>query len=134
VIVITKLGQADFLETKIGKKPPENLICRLYINDVTPHESYQHDQYIEVSPLVYHYSLIRPEDWSIKTNTEQNTIYLEAVVRFEFSGWCDKVYGYYCEGENSGILKIASKFDAPYAIGVEGGSITVIVNLFLSNI
>ena len=137
MITFTDLGQTDFLTAMVGK---ENLICRLFTNDIIPKYNYQQDKYIEVLPLVYRYCLITPDQWKVKIIKDyvepekEDLLGISAIANFQFSGYSDKVYGYYVEGETSGILKFASRFDTPYSIGVEGGSIVVSINLVLKNV
>ena len=136
MIEFTDLGSTDFLSTMVGKHKPENLILKLFTNDIVPKPNRQQDQFTEATPLTYRYALISPDMWEIKKIKidEEETMTLSCNIKFEFSGWANDIYGYYAIGETSGILKFYSRFDESYSISTEGGSITVNVNLLLKNI
>ena len=135
-ITFTDLGETNMLSTMVGKHKPENLIIRLFVNDIVPKPNRQQDQFTEATPLTYRYALISPDMWEIKKIKVNNKeeLCLSAIAKWEFSGWSDHIYGYYAEGETSGIVKFYSRFEEPYNIGVEGGSITNVLQLFLKNI
>lgn len=130
--VASNEGDAQMLGLILNKNSVENLILKLFTNNVTPDKSQAAAGFTECAAAGYAATTLTPGSWTVTAGTgagstpttgayPQQTFTLTAATT---------VYGYYLVGATSGKCYFAEKFsDGPYAIPSGGGTIKVTLNV-----
>ena len=109
----------------LNASQPEDLLLKLFENDVTPASGDTEASYIE--PWQYSPRILTGIDWSI-----DDARAAASAQSFEFQDYRGKVFGYFIVTANSGKLMWAERFsDGPYRIQNKGDKITVAARLTL---
>lgn len=122
-IVVTHGGSADALRYFVNKSAPEDLVLRLYTNDVEPGESDEARKYIEAKGYGYAAVQLRAGDWTILEGPPAAA--RAAQKTFTFTGPLGKVYGYYLTRAHNGRLAYAERFPAPQEVASNGDRIKI---------
>jgi hypothetical protein len=129
-IVIANTGKdatLGYLTNKVTV--PENLILRLYTNDIIPSEFDTSATYTEVGAVA---------GYTSKTLTGATWVIAGATASYPSQTWTfigsvGNIYGYYATRETTGDLVFAERFSAgPYNVATAGDNISVTVNLELN--
>lgn len=123
-LVIPNHGETDALQYFVNKATPQDLVLRLFTNNVTPSESDTAASYTEASGSGYSAITLTGTNWSTPTEGAPSSIsYPEQT--FSFTGTIAAIYGYYCTRASSGRIVLAERFPSgPYAIN-SGDSIKI---------
>ena len=125
-LVVCNQGEAIMLENIINKTAAENLVLRLYSNDVTPGETDTELTYTEVTGNGYAAINVPPADWDAAVAGDPSYIQTTAAKSFVFTGAAGNVYGYYITQVTSGKLVWAERFTgAPFNIVNNGDKIDI---------
>lgn len=123
-LVIPNGAEKVALENFLNKTAPENLVLRLFTNNVTPGESDVVGTYTEASGSGYSSASLTAASWTVTEGAPTEGVYPE--VTFTFTGALGNVYGYYVTGATSGAIKWAERFTgAPFNIQNNGDQIKV---------
>lgn len=124
-LVVPNAAEKRALELLLKKvTPAEDLIIRLYSNNVTPGEADTEATYTEVSGGGYAAVTFTPASWTITEGGPTSAAYPK--ITWTFTGAVGNVYGYYVVESSSGKLRWAERFvDGPYNIDAAGKSIDV---------
>jgi len=123
-LVVPNQGEQIALEALLNKTAPQNLVLRLYTNDVTPGETDTEAAYTEASGDGYAAENLTASSWVVTPGAPTSAAYPQ--VTFTFTGALGNVYGYYLTQAVSGKLVYAERFsDGPYAIANNGDQIKV---------
>ena len=124
-LVVTNQGEGICLEYIVNRDAPENLVLRLYSNDVTPAETDTAVTYTEVSGSGYAAITLTGASWNAPTTGDPSFIDY-AQQTFTFTGAAGNVYGYYMTRATGGELVYAERFtSAPYNVVNNGDKINV---------
>jgi len=114
----------------VNKSSPENLVLRLFTNDVTPSEADTAATYTEAIGSGYSAITLTGASWTITEGSPSTASYAEQT--FTFTGALGNVYGYYLTRATSGRIAFAERFSAaPFAIATNGDQIKVTVQITL---
>lgn len=131
-LLVPDVGEAKMLEAIINKTAPENLVLRLFTNNITPAEGDVAGSYTEASGNGYGALTLTGANWTVATNAG-TTEAAGAQQTFTFTGALGNVYGYYLTQATSGVLMWAERFaDGPYNIVNNGDQIKVTPKLQLA--
>ena len=120
------------LEHIVGKTGVENLLLKLYSNNITPDETDTAGTYTELSGNGYAAKTLTGSSWTITAGAPSLAEYAQQT--FSFTGAAGNVYGYFLVGATSGILKWAERFtDGPYNVTASGDAIKVTPKLTLQD-
>lgn len=123
-LVVPNQGEQIALEALVGKTAGQNLVLRLYTNDVTPGETNTETTYTEASGNGYAAKTLTAANWTFTAGAPSNVAYAEQT--FTFTGALGNVYGYYFTQVTSGLLVWAERFTgAPFAIANNGDQIKI---------
>ncbi len=123
-LVVPNAGEADGLNYFVNKTAPQNLVLRLYTNNVTPGETDTAATYTEASGNGYASVTLTGASWVITEGAPSNAAYAQQT--FTFSGALGNVYGYYLTRATSGVIAFAERFsDGPYNIANNGDQIKI---------
>jgi hypothetical protein len=124
-LVIPNQSEADSLEVFVNKLEPEDIILRLFTNDVTPGDSTTATDFTEASGSGYAAITLTGAGWDSAIEGNPSTI-THPEQTFTLTGALDPLYGYYMTRAVSGRIVGAGRFDdGPYTIPSGGGSVTV---------
>lgn len=124
--VLLNQGEQILLEAFVNKTAPQDLVLRLFTNNVTPAETDTEATYTEDSGDGYAaVPLIGSGGWVFAAGNPSTLTYPEC--NFTYTGTPSKnVYGYFITQETSGKAVIGDRFsDGPYSIANAGDEINV---------
>lgn len=125
-------GEVVALSIQLGKTATENLILKLFSNNITPGESDTSATYTEVSGFGYAAVTLTAANWTITAGAPCIAAYPE--VSFTFTGAFGNVYGYYIMGATSGKVRYAERFaTAPFNVTANGDKVNVTLNISLQD-
>lgn len=102
----------------------ENLVLRLYSNDVTPSETSTAGTFTEASGSGYAAKTLTGASWTVSGTSPTAITYAEQT--FAFTGALGNVYGYYYTRASTGDLIAAERFSgAPQNIQYNGEEIRI---------
>lgn len=123
-IVTPNQGEQLILENNVNKTAPQDLVLKLYENNITPGESDTELTYTEATFPGYAAKTLTGANWTATQGAPTEIAY--ALQAFVATGAGNSVYGYTLEEATSGKLKHAERFTgAPYAIVNNGDTINV---------
>lgn len=129
-LLVPNNGEGDMLSFIVNKSTPENLVLRLFTNNITPGETDTAASYTEASGSGYSAITLTGASWTITEGAPSNASYAEQT--FTFTGALGNVYGYYLTRATSGRIAFAERFSAaPFNITTNGDQIKVTVQITL---
>lgn len=124
-LVVPNNGEGDGLEYFVNKASPQNLVLRLYTNNVTPAETDTAASYTEASGSGYGAITLTGASWGSPSEGAPSSI-AYAQQTFTFTGALGNVYGYFMTRASSGRIALAERFaDGPYNIANNGDQIKI---------
>lgn len=123
--VLLHQGEQVLLEAFVNKTAPQDLILRLFSNNVTPAETDTEASYTEVTGYGYAaIPMVGSGGWTFTSGDPSSIAFGEC--SFAFTGAAGNVYGYDVTQASSGKAVIAERFsDGPYNIAASGDKINV---------
>jgi|PlaIllAssembly_1097288.scaffolds.fasta_scaffold66033_2 hypothetical protein len=127
--VLLRSGELIVLEAFVNMLAPQDLVLRLFTNNITPAETDDEGDYTEDSGDGYdHVDIAGASGWTWAAGDPSSLSYVEC--EFAYTGAGGNVYGYYITQVTSGIAVIAERFtDGPYNIQNSGDRILVTPSL-----
>lgn len=123
-LLIPNNGEGDALSYFLNKATPENLVLRLFTNNITPSETDVSATYTEATGFGYASLTLTGASWVITEGSPSNAAFAQQV--FTFTGALGNVYGYFVTRATSGRIAFAEKFtDGPYPIVNNGDQIKI---------
>ena len=123
-LLVPNHGEGDGLNYFVNKTSPENLVLRLYTNNISPAETDTASTYTEASGFGYAAVTTAGASWTITEGAPSQAAYAQQT--FTFTGNLGNVYGYYFTRVTSGRVSYIERFpDGPYSIVNNGDQIKV---------
>src|SRR3990167_8183264 len=124
-LLVVNNGESIALQLITNKlATPENLILRLYTNNVTPGETDTAATYTEAAGNGYAAITLTGASWTVTGTAPTSIGYAEQT--FTFTGALGNVYGYYLTRATSADLILAERFTgAPFNIANNGDEIKI---------
>lgn len=108
----------------VNAAQPENLVLKLFTNDIVPRDDDDNLSYAEASGFGYSPITLDGQEWKGEKGPPVSIQYAKQV--FSFTGPLGKLYGYYLVQEKSAKLMWAERFaDGPYHVVYAGSKIEV---------
>jgi hypothetical protein len=125
-LLTPNVGEALMLAHMVGKTAIEDLVLKLYKNDVTPAEADTAASYTEADFTGYAAATLTGASWVITPGAPSSAAYAEQAFASSADQSTQSIYGYFVVGASSGTLAWAERFsDGPYAITLNGDEIDV---------
>lgn len=125
-LVLPDVGEADALAAIVAKTPAENLVLRLYTNDITPAEADTTATYTEATFTGYAALTLTPASWVVTEGAPSDATYPQQTFTSSADQAPQSVYGYYLTRVTSGRLAWAERFpNGPYVIANNGDNVKV---------
>lgn len=125
----TKEGNLESLRLMLS----ENLVLRLFENDVRPDYYNTIGDYREPGGDVYSPAILDSQTWNFHFFAgDPVASYPEQT--FEFTGPSGFVYGYYVTDRNNKMVRWAERFDVPYEVLRRGDTVFVVPRIRLPRV
>lgn len=132
-LVVPTASENEMLKTLLGVSNPEDLVLRLFVNNITPGDSDTAATYTEMSTLDYASKSLAKGSWSVAQNASNKAEGSYAQQSWTFSaGTAVTVYGYYITRATTGDLWYAERFTTPHTVQNTGDTIRVTPKITLS--
>lgn len=128
-LIVPNDGEIDGLKYFVNKAVPENLVLRLFTNDITPSEDDETADYTEASGFGYASITLNGASWSDPTGSPATTSYPEQT--FTFSGAIGNIYGYYLTRASSNKIAYAERFATPFNVQSSGSQLKLTLSISL---
>lgn len=121
-LLIADVGEVRMLGNIVNKTAPEDLVLKLYTNNITPAETDTAATYTEATGSGYASKALTGASWTVTSGNPSSATY--ALQTWTFSGALGNVYGYFVVETTSTILKWSERATgAPINIAVSGAKI-----------
>ena len=125
-LLLPNNGEGDALAAIVGKAAAENLVLRLYTNDITPSETDTTATYTEATFTGYAAITLTASSWTVTEGEPGNAAYPQQTFTSSADQSPQSVYGYYFTRVTSGRLAWAERFPSgPYVIANNGDNVKV---------
>ena len=117
-IVVPNTGEAIALEYLVNKDAPENLVLRLFVNNITPAETDTAVTYTECAEAGYAAITLTGASWNTTPGAPSDVTY-NAQQTFTFTGTPptgQTIYGYYYTRLTSADLVAAELAGTPFTV------------------
>lgn len=129
-LVVPNNSEVIMLQYILNIQNPENLVMRLYANNIVPDEGSTLATFIEASGGGYNSINLVSGSWSIIAGSPSQAEHTELV--WTFTGSVGPVYGYYVTRSSGGELMWAERFtNGPFNINTNGDEIRITPRLTL---
>lgn len=130
-LLVPNNGEGDGLQYFVNRATPENLVLRLYTNNITPSETDTAATYTEASGSGYSAITLTGASWGSPSEGSPSVIAFPEQT-YTFSGALGNVYGYYMTRAISGRIALAERFTSgPFNITTSGDQIKLTVQITL---
>lgn len=129
-LVVPNNSEVVMLRYILNIENPENLIMKLFVNDVVPNEGTTEASFVEASGNGYTEQNLLPGNWGIVAGDPSVAEHSE--LTWTFTGPLGLVYGYYVVRDASDDLLWAERFtNGPYNVQQNGDQIKITPRLTL---
>lgn len=116
-LVLPSNGESDALAYIVNKATPENLVLRLFKNDVTPAETDVAESYLEATFAGYVAATLTGSNWIVVEGAPSSASYPQHMFISRANQPAENIYGYYLTRASSGRIAWAERFpDGPRPI------------------
>ena len=125
-LVLPNQGEVIALEALVAKTAGQNLILKLYKNDITPGETDTETTYTVANFTGYSDQTLTASSWTTTPGAPSDVTYPQCTFTSTAGSQNQPIYGYYLVQVTSGKLVWAERFsDGPYTIVNSGDAIKV---------
>lgn len=132
MFVVPSSSESIILEYVLNRRAPEELVMKLYTNDVFPNHTSTEKDFVEPTGGGYAPINLLSDSWTIIPGMSSRAEHLP--VSWKFNGPAGRIYGYFVTGQESGHVMWAERFEkAPFHIKTSGDEIHITPRLSLKN-
>ncbi len=125
-LVTPNNGEGDALAAVVGKTAAENLVLKLYQNNITPAETDVAATYTVATFTGYASITLTASSWTVTEGAPSDASYAQQTFTSSADQASQSIYGYYFTRVTSGRIAWAERFPAgPYPIANNGDNIKV---------
>lgn len=125
-LVTPNNGEGDAVAAVVGKTAAENLVLRLYQNNVTPAETDAAAAYTVATFTGYADITLTPASWTVTEGAPTEAAYPQQTWTSSAAQTLQNIYGYYLTRVTSGRIAWAERFPSgPYGIANNGDNVKV---------
>ena len=137
-IVIPDEGCIDVLKLYVGQARPDELVLRLFANDIHPGRDDSAARYVEPAGHGYAAVRLKADEWRIvqapapangAAALRPPPLARAREVSFVFTGAAGDVFGYFLTRAGSGRIAHAQRFDQPIRVVNNGDRIRVVAQI-----
>ncbi len=132
MLIVPNSSEAIILGYMLNIMDPQDLVIRLFANNIIPADEDTVVSFQEVQGSGYQPQDLVPSSWTIVSGNPTEAKHRE--ITWEFDKELGNVFGYYITRKDTGELMWAERFkDGPYPIDTRGDKIKVTPKLKLNN-
>lgn len=125
-LLVPNNGEGDMLSFIVNKSAPENVVLRLFQNNITPSETDTAATYTEATWTGYAALTLAGASWTVVEGAPSEASYAQQIFTSSADSQSQNNYGYYLTRATSGRIAWAERFtDGPYQIVNNGDQIKV---------
>src|SRR4051794_41152636 len=125
-LVVPNNGEGDALAYLVNKSAPQDLVLKLFRNNVTPAETDTAASYTEADFTGYSSISLAGASWTVTEGAPSDASYAQQTFSSSANQSAQQIYGYFLVRASSGRIAWAERFaDGPYAIANNGDQIKV---------
>lgn len=125
-LLVPNVGEGRMLKAILNHTAPENLLLKLFSNNITPAETDTAVTFTEATFTGYSAKTLTGASWTITEGAPSYGQYAQQSFDSTAGAQNQSIYGYFVVQATSGILMWAERFtDGPYTIVNNGDSIKV---------
>lgn len=125
-LLVPNNGEGDLLSFGLNKSTPENVVLRLFQNNITPAETDTAATYTEATFTGYAALTLTGASWTVNEGAPTEAVYAQQTFTGTGAAMNQNQYGYYLTRVTSGRIAWAERFsDGPYLINNNGDNIKV---------
>lgn len=124
-LVVPNVGEGLMLEHIVGKTVVENLVLKLYKNNVTPGETDTAGTYTEADFTGYSAVTLTGASWTVTPGAPSQASYAQQSFVSSAGQTPQTIYGYYVVGASSGTLYWAERFSSSQVIQADNDAIRI---------
>ena len=126
-LLVQDNGEGDALQYFVNKAAPQNLVLKLYKNNVTPAETDTAASYTEATWTGYSAITLTGASWGAPSEGAPSSIaYAQQTFTSSANQTLENSYGYFMVRASSGRIALAERFsDGPYGIANNGDTIKI---------
>lgn len=125
-LIVPNNGEGDALQYFVNRAAPQDLVLKLYQNNITPAETDTAGTYTEATFTGYAAVQLTAANWTVTPGAPTEAAYAQQTFTSSAGSQNENVYGYYIVQRVSGKLVWAERFsDGPYNIVNNGDAIKV---------
>ena len=109
MIVVPNNGEGDAAEYFVNKAAPQNLVLRVYKNDITPSETDTAATYTEADFPGYASATLAGASWSVAEGAPSQASFAQQTFTRNAGGAAQSVYGIYMTRVTSGRIALAER-------------------------
>lgn len=125
-LVITDSAATEMARYYVNASQPQNLVLRLFVNNVTPTADSKASDFVEARSGGYSPITLSGDQWTVAPGTPIEASFPQQAFTCNGSGIVQSCYGYFVTREQSGQVAHAERFpNAPYAFANDGDQIKI---------
>lgn len=125
-LLVPNNGEGDALQYFVNKATPQDLVLKLYQNNVTPGETDTAATYTEATFTGYASVSLTGANWTVTEGAPSSASYAQQTFTSSANQSQQLIYGYFLVRASSGRIAYAERFtDGPYSIANNGDAIKV---------
>lgn len=126
-LIVGNQGEADALEYFVNRAAPQNLVLKLFKNDITPAETDTAATFTEADFVGYASITLTGATWNAPVEGNPSSIdYPQQTFTSSQAQAQQTIFGYFCVRATSGRLTLAERFtNAPFTVANNGDFIRI---------
>ena len=122
---LVNVGERLALEYLVNKDAPENLVLRLFQNDVTPADTDTEATYTEATFTGYSAATLTGASWTVNAGNPAEATYAEQTFSSSADQTAQTIYGYYLTRATGGELVWVERFASSQPVQNNGDQISI---------
>lgn len=125
-MIVPNNGEGDAAEYFVNKQSPQNLVLRLYKNNITPAETDAAAAYTEADFVGYAALTLAGASWTVTEGAPTNASFAQQSFTSTAGGQNQDLYGWFATRVTSGRIACAERFPtAPWNIANSGDKVLI---------
>jgi hypothetical protein len=116
-LLVPNNGEGDALKYFVNKSVPEDLVLKLFKNNITPAETDTAATYTEADFTGYGSIVLTGANWTVTEGAPSDASYAQQTLTSSANQTTQQIYGYFLVRSSSGRIAWVERFaDGPYPV------------------
>lgn len=125
-LIVPTSGEVEVAKYYVNAAQPQDLVLRLYTNNVTPNNRSVAGDFVEAKAGGYAPIRLSGSGWTVKSGPPVEASYAQQAFSCDGSANIQNCYGYYVTREQSGEIAHAERFtNGPFSLQNDGDEIKI---------